>query len=123
MSRLGYARKFALLWLVFLVAISVVVSSLYVSLTKEIRNSQRELDGIRLATPVSRAVQVLQQHRGLSAGFLEGSKEMQVLRAVKEKDVADTFAVLGRILPQNLRDREDWHDIKANWLRLRREGL
>ncbi len=123
MNRLGYTRKFALLWLMSLVAIAVVVSSLYASLDKEIRSSQRELEGIALATPISRAVQDIQQHRGLSAALLGGNEEMRAMRAAKQRDVVDTFAALQRRLPANLGTSEDWRSIKANWARLCKEGL
>ena len=123
MNRLGYTRKFALLWLTSLVAIAAVVSSLYASLDKEIRSSQRELEGIALATPISRTVQYLQQHRGLSSALLGGDLDMRGRRVLNEKAVATAFAALETRLPASLKSSEDWRSIKANWLRLQKNGL
>ena len=53
LNRMGYTRKFTLLWLISSVAISVVVYSLFVSLDRVIRPSQRELQGLVLIEPVS----------------------------------------------------------------------
>ncbi|MFZ2300290.1 MAG: EAL domain-containing protein [Gallionella sp.] len=123
MRRLGYTRKFALLWLMSLIAVAVVVYNLHVSLDREIRTSQRELEGIALAAPISRTVQFLQQHRGLSTAVLGGNKSMRDWRAAKEKEATDVFDATERILPPNLTSSEDWRSIKANWERLRKEGL
>ena len=53
LNRMGYTRKFTLLWLISSVAITVVTYSLFVSLDRVIRPSQRELQGLVLIEPVS----------------------------------------------------------------------
>ena len=123
MRRLSYTKKFSLMLLMSLVAIAVVVASLYASLSKEIRTSQRELEGIALATPISHAIQIIQQHRGLSAAIFEGNNEMRDKRAAKERDIVEIFANLEKLLPPNLHTSADWQSIKTNWLRLRNGGL
>lgn len=123
MNRLGYTRKFALLWLISLIAVAVVVFNLYVSLDREIRFSQRELEGIALAAPISRTVQFFQQHRGLSKAVLGGNTNMRDMRAAKEQEASDIFGATEKKLPKNLAASEDWRSIKANWARLRKEGL
>src|SRR3990167_5234619 len=87
MNRLGYTKKFALLALISLVAFAVVVYSLYVNLDKEIRTSKRELEGLALIKPISRAVQLMQQHRGLTATLLGGSHSLDEQRVANEKDI------------------------------------
>jgi diguanylate cyclase (GGDEF)-like protein/PAS domain S-box-containing protein len=123
MNRLGYTRKFALLWLMSLIAVAVVVNNLYVSLDREIRFSQRELEGIALAAPVSRSVQFFQQHRGLSKAVLGGYTNMRDMRAAKEQEASDVLDATEKKLPPNLASSEDWLSIKANWARLQKEGL
>ena len=123
MNRLGYTKKFTLLGLVSVVAFAVVVYSLYASLDEDIRASQQELEGIALATPISRTVQLFQQHRGLSAAVLGGNKNMRGRLAAKEKESAESFNVLERKLPPNLASSEDWRSIKTNWKRLLEKGL
>lgn len=123
MNRLSYTGKFALLWMISLIAVAVVVYNLYVSLDKEIRSSQRELEGIALAAPISRTVQIFQQHRGLSNAALGGNKNLWYARIAKEQEAADVLDATDKKLPPNLASSEDWRSIKANWARLRKEGL
>src|SRR3989338_10006205 len=74
MRRLNVAGKFMLLGLMSLVAIAVVMYSLFASLDQVISFSQRELQGLELIKPFPKAIQALQEHRGLSAGLLGGDE-------------------------------------------------
>ncbi|MCR4304375.1 MAG: EAL domain-containing protein [Gallionella sp.] len=123
LNRLNYTRKFTLLWLVSLVAISVMVYSLFVSLDHVILPSQRELEGLALIKPVSRTVQFIQQHRVLSVEFLGGNQAMQDRRAAKESQAVEAFNAMEGALPHGLTSSEDFRHIKADWERLRKEGL
>jgi len=123
MSRLGVAWKFALLGLMSLVAIAVVVYSLFASLNQAISFSQRELKGIALIGPISRTVQAMQQHRGLSSGFLGGNEAMREWRTGKEKETTVALRALEEKLPSSLATGEDFRRIRAGWERIRKEGL
>ena len=122
MNRLGYTRKFALLGALFLIAIAVLTYSLFVSLDAVIRTSQRQLESISLVKPIYRSVQAIQLHRGLTAAVIGGSERMRDRRAAKEKEVAEALVVLeGRLRAARSVD-EDWHNIKASWENMRKEG-
>src|SRR3989338_3042792 len=123
LNRMGYTKKFTLLWLVSLVAISVVVYSLFASLDRVIQPSQRELQGLALIEPVSRTVQSIQLHRGLSTALLSGNETMRDRRAAREREAAEAFKAMEGVLPTGLASSEDFRSIKANWERLRKEGL
>ncbi|TAN84135.1 MAG: HAMP domain-containing protein, partial [Gallionella sp.] len=123
LNRISYTKKFTLLWLVSLVAISVVVYSLFVSLDRVIQPSQRELEGIALIKPIFRAVQFIQQHRVLSAELLGGNEAMRDRLAAKEKEAAEAFDAMEGKLPPSLASSESFRHIKTNWERLRKEGL
>ncbi|MCR4299120.1 MAG: diguanylate cyclase, partial [Gallionella sp.] len=123
MNRLGYTKKFALLGLLFLIAIGILTYSLFVSLDAVIRTSQRQLDSIALIRPISRTVQVIQLHRGLSAALLGGNQTMRDRHAVAEKEAVEAFDTLEEKLPANLRRSEDWRSIRANWESLLKKGL
>ncbi len=122
MNRLGYTKKFALLALISLVAFAVVVCSLYVNLDKEIRTSKRELEGLALIKPISRAVQLMQQHRAHTATLLGGSHSLDEKRVANEKDIAGTFKMIEEKLPPDLASREGWRDIQTNWEQLRQQA-
>jgi diguanylate cyclase (GGDEF)-like protein/PAS domain S-box-containing protein len=122
-GRMNYTSKFALLSLLFLTAAAVVVHSLYANLDGEISASQRELQGLALIKPITRAVQLLQLHRGLSAVPLDGSETMGDMRAAREREIAGAFKAMENELPSSLSLGEDFQGIKSNWERLRKEGL
>ncbi len=123
MNRLGYTRKFALLGIISFVAIAVVVYSLFISLNKTIQTSQRELDGLALIKPISQTVQLIQLHRGISSILLNGNETVQNRLDAEEKQTVEAFNALVDKLPASLASGEDFQDIKANWERLRKQGL
>jgi len=112
MSRLNVGRKFALLGLMSLAAMAVVVYSLFASLDPVISSSQRELHGLELIKSFPRAVQMLQQHRGLSVGLLGGDETMRDSRASTESDVVEAFKAMEEKLPPGLASGEDLRHIR-----------
>ncbi|MDT8375260.1 MAG: HAMP domain-containing protein [Mariprofundaceae bacterium] len=123
LNRIGFTGKFALLWLVSLVATAVVVQSLFASLNQTIHISQRELQGLALVEPVSRTVQLLQQHRGISAALLGGNETMQNKLATMEKEAIDAFDAMEGALPPRLTSGKAFLNIRAAWQQLLKEGL
>ncbi|MFZ3173559.1 MAG: EAL domain-containing protein [Thiobacillus sp.] len=123
LNRLNYTKKFTLLWVVSLIAIGVMVYSLFVNLERVIQPSQQRLEGLALIEPVTRATQALQLHRGLSAAFLGGNTSMRDRRAAQEKIVADALGTLEEKLPHSLTGTEDYRRIRTDWTRLQKEGL
>ena len=123
MNRLDITRKFALLGLMLLVAIAVVVHSLFVSLDRVIISSQQELQGLELIKPFPRTVQMLQQHRGLSAGLLGGDETMRDSRVSTERDVASALNEMWGKSYSGMASSEGLQYIRTDWERLRNEGL
>jgi len=123
LNRMGYTKKFSLLWMVSLIAVAVVAYGLFVSLERVIQPSQRELEGIALIKPISRTVQLIQQHRVFSSELLGGNQAMQERRAAKEKEAVEAFKAAEGKLSARLASGEDFQRIKASWERLRKEGL
>ncbi|MDO8811805.1 MAG: EAL domain-containing protein [Gallionella sp.] len=121
LNRMGYTKKFTLLWLLSLVAVGVVAYGLLVSLDRIIQPSQRELEGIALIKPISRTVQLIQQHRVFSAELLGGNQAMKGRRAAKEKEIVEAFKAIEG--PVGLASSEGFQHINASWERLRKEGL
>src|SRR4030067_924891 len=95
MNRLGYNNKFVLLALMSMAAFGIVAYSLFASLNKEISFAQQEMEGIRLISQSPRIVQLMQQHRGLSMGALNGVETMRDRRAAKEKEIVAAFHGMG----------------------------
>ena len=76
MNQFNYRRKFAFLGVISLIAIGILIYSLFLGLNEVVNNSQQQLQGLKLLTPLSKTVQTIQQHRGLSAGLLAGYQTM-----------------------------------------------
>jgi diguanylate cyclase (GGDEF)-like protein/PAS domain S-box-containing protein len=115
MNRLNYTRKFMVLGVIYLIAITVVVYSLYMNLNQVVHTSQRQLEGLELIKPISRTVQLIQQHRGLSTGRLGGNNAMRAQRDAKEIEVTAAFSSLEQRLPAGLILSEDWTQLKNDW--------
>jgi len=123
MNCLSYTRKFTLLTLMAVVAFATVAYSLYASLEEKVLTSQRALEGIALIEPISRTVQSMQRHRGISAMLLGGNKTMRDRRATEEKKTIEAFKTMEARLPPGLASGEDWLNIKKSWERLQKKGL
>ncbi|MDP2759189.1 MAG: EAL domain-containing protein [Sideroxyarcus sp.] len=120
LNRLNYTRKFSLLWVLSLVSIAVVVFTLFVLLARIIQPAQQELEGLALIEPVSRTVQALQLHRGLSAAVLSGNESMRNRSAAQEDAITRSFRTMEEQLPAGLASAEDFRRIKAGWESLRK---
>lgn len=123
MNQLNYRKKFALLGLISLIAISVLIYSLFLGLNQVVTNSQKQLQGLKLIHPLSSTLQLLQQHRGLSAGYFDGSKTMQKNRPRKEIEVSKSFNKIEKFFPAHLVTSTNWIKIQNNWNNLVTNGL
>jgi len=123
MNRLGYTKKFAVMGALALVAIAVLLFNLFTALDQVIRKSETELVGMEAMKPISRLVQAMQQHRGLSSGVLNGNEAMKDKRAAKEKEVTDLLKAVEPTIPPALQSGGAWKRIQAEWENLRSDGL
>ncbi len=123
MNRLNYTRKFTLLGLLALIATVVVTFNLYLSLEQVIHSSRHELDGLKRIQTIARCIQLVQQHRGLSAGALSGIVPMQHARTLKEQEAAAALGAMAQQLPADLRTDNSFQHIQTDWENLRRQGM
>ena len=123
MSRLRYARKFAVLGLLVGVLTVVLLTALFINLNKDIRTGENELSGIQMLKPVNKLVQLTQQHRGLSSGVLNGNEAMKEKRAAKEKEVAAALQTTDAALSATIRALPQWRKIQEDWQAISRDGL
>ncbi len=121
MNRLGFTRKFTLLWLLAMAAILTVMSGLLISLNEQILIARREADGIPVVTQIARLTQVIQQHRGITAILLSGNDAMRERHDALEKDVESAFGATEEKLPGKLRESANWKGIRSGWKRLEQE--
>jgi methyl-accepting chemotaxis protein len=72
-----------------------------------------ELDGIEPAKALLRMIQLTQQHRGLSAGYLGGNQSLATQRKRKQNEVEQQIAQAAAVLDRAVRDP----DILQQWKR------
>ncbi len=123
MNQFNYRRKFAFLGVISLIAISILIYSLFLGLNQVVTNSKQQLQGLRLLTPLSKTIQTIQQHRGLSAGFLGGNIAMLTMRNDKEREVFKNIYNNETYSPTLLTDNINWISIKKNWQHIVDTGL
>ena len=115
MNQFNYRKKFALLGLISIMAISVLIYSLFLVLNHVVENSKHQLQGLELISPISTTIQHVQKHQGLFAGLLGGSDEMFSIRSRTETDVYLSLEKVEKSLPAHLSSSNNWIKIKNNW--------
>jgi methyl-accepting chemotaxis protein len=123
LNRLRYRTKFVLIGSVIAAVMLVLMFSVYNSLHREIVTARHEISGLQMLKPFNHMVQLLQQHRGLSAGVLNGNADMKAKLASVEQDAVKAFDETDVILTPSLREKPEWQAISAQWKRIREEGM
>ncbi|MDI1310449.1 MAG: EAL domain-containing protein [Methylotenera sp.] len=123
MGRLDFSKRSALIGFLLLSAIFVVIYNLYTSLQHTIVTSKLELDGTSMIKPLSRTLQLVQLHRGLSIATLTGSEVLKEQRITIEKETVVAFDTLQKSLPAKITSSTEWKSINDDWIIIRKEGL
>ncbi len=123
MNRLPISHKFAILGLMSLIAIAVAMYGLFSSLNQVIDSSQRQLQGIALIKPHTQVVQLMQRHRGLSSGLLNGDEAMREPLIAMGKRLAQALLAVERMLLADMTPGLAGQSIQADFERIRTDGL
>ncbi len=90
-ANLKVIHRFALIGAIALIAIAIPVAVSVNRVVDTMQVAQREADGIPAVRATLQAIQLVQQHRGLSAMILEGSPNAQSERAAVQQEVTRTL--------------------------------
>jgi methyl-accepting chemotaxis protein len=90
-ANLKVIHRFALIGAIALIAIAIPVAVSVSRVVDTMQVAQRESDGIPAVRATLQAIQLVQQHRGLSAMILEGSPNAQSERAAVQQEVTRTL--------------------------------
>ena len=123
MNKLRIPRKFLVLAVIYLAAVGGVGYSLNITLSQVIGDSRTEIEGLALLKPVTRTMQLLQQHRGLTSGLLSGDESMREAQARKEEEVTRGFMAVEDQLAQPASLVDDWRALRSDWEELKARGL
>lgn len=122
-NRLSFPKKFALLWLIPLLAISVALYSLSSELQDHLTSARKEVEGLALIESLAKTIQLMQKHRGLSSGILGGINSFSLERAATEHDIDAAFSSFETSLPAGSKLLESWKGISAEWKRIHAHGM
>jgi methyl-accepting chemotaxis protein len=122
MSRLKYPAKFAILGLLAVLNIGYLLATLIAGQSTAIRLAGNERAALELIGPIHKQIQLTQQHRGLSAGYLGGNAGMKPKLEAKQAEVAIAIKEVDAIESRRaglLRTSSEWTGVKADWDKLR----
>ena len=123
MNRLSFPRKFLLIGVVATFAIGTLLFLLIAQSNKVVHTTRNELRGLDAVESVHRAIQLVQQHRGLSAGLLGGNEAMRSRQAAKAQDIEKALAAADQTLFDDLHNAPEWLKIQSDWSKLKSDGL
>ncbi len=121
MNRLNYPSKFALIGLLVFLAFASLMWTIASQLNRTIERAENELVASALARPLSKLVELTQQHRGVSAMLLGGNLAMADRRSALQANVDGATAELNRVLADDKRSMREWQDIGRGWDEIKRD--
>lgn len=121
MNRLNYPSKFALIGLLVFLAFASLMWTIASQLNRTIERAETELVASALARPLSKLVELTQQHRGVSAMLLGGNLAMADRRSALQANVDGATAELNRVLADDKRSMREWQDIGRGWDEIKRD--
>jgi methyl-accepting chemotaxis protein len=123
MNRLTYPKKFLLVGAVVSVVISILVLQVATHLNASIQSTEKERLGVTYIKPVRSVIEIMQRHRGLASGFLNGDasakdkvldQQRQMEEAIKALDAVDIK--IGKTLDASAKLtglKEKWNSLKG----------
>jgi len=123
MNRLHFRAKFIFLGSALIVVLLVLLYTLFLNLSRDIKMAEHELAGLQMLKPMNRAVQFMQQHRGLSSGVLNGNAAMRERLVVVRQEVDAAIQATDAALPPSLRESPVWQSIRSDWVEIGEQGL
>jgi len=116
-GKFTYAKKFLSFSFIYLAAIVVLFSAVYISFREDVVDSKRQLEGLQLIKPLLLLVRFEHQHRGLEAGMLNEviNKKLQDAYHANKEDAVLAMRKAEQMLPQKLSSGNAWQGIKNKW--------
>lgn len=121
LNRLRLWQKFAVLALLGIILVATPTVLYLNESGKLIQASEMEIQGLEPLRQSLLVLQLMQQHRGLSALVLSGDSGAESKRLAKQDEVVQAVAALEKTLTQGMHDpavTSLWREIQNDWLRL-----
>ncbi|WP_445370949.1 PAS domain S-box protein [Methylomonas sp. HW2-6] len=122
MNRLSFSKKFSVIGLLSLLAVLAVFFNLYQNLNRSLSYAQREVTGLSQIAHVTRAFQLVQQHRGLSAGLIGGAESLRARRDLVEAKTTAALAELVAVSDAGSAGVAIAEGLQTDWALLLKQG-
>lgn len=124
MNRLKYPKKFIVIFLLFLIPMTSLLTLEIKGLNEDVSISNRQRNGLEYSVAVRTLIQQIQQHRGLAAIYLGGKVETKENVSKKQLDIKkaiENLDNLDNMYGRNLNTTESWNSLKSEWISLEKE--
>lgn len=121
LKHMRYSAKFTLVAVIAVFAFGYLLYSKIDSATQSVNFTREELRGLRVLQPYLQTIVQMQQHRGLSAGVLNGNEAMREPLNQKTKAVEEAMKTVDTVLQGDGADYKlqgRWQEIRNEWGRL-----
>ena len=125
LNRLNYKAKFLVVLSIAAATGLIMAGQLYVQLDREISATRGEQVGLEGYPAAIRVLTLMQQHRGLTAGLLGGSRALEPKVDAKARELDEAVAAFDEVLAgpaAALQLEASWRALAEQWTRLRDEG-
>lgn len=125
LNRMRYPAKFTLLGLIAFVVVGFLLVQLTISLRSDIVFTEKEVSAMDGVPRVLKVIELMQQHRGLSSGVLNGNEELRPRLQKKTEEVVAAVAAAESALAADVAPTASkrWVEVKAGWEAIRGSGL
>ena len=125
LNRMRYPAKFTLLGLIAFLVVGFLLVQLALSLRTDITFTQKELTAMDSVPGVLKVIELMQQHRGLSSGVLNGNEELRPRLQKKTEEVVAAVAAAESVLSADAAPSASkrWVEVKAGWEAIHSGGL
>ncbi len=126
MNNLKYVMKFILIFLLFVIPVTVILTFYFGTLNAEIDFIETERVGMAYGQYLRNFIQHEQQHRGLISGYLSGNEalrdDIDAKRIEIENDIKDIDR-MDETYGASLGIEGQWQGVKESWRVLERDGF
>lgn len=117
LNRFKYVGKFSIIGLLLGIPIIILLLFLVRETTNEINFSKNEQVGAQYNNELRLFLQLVQQHRGLSSGYLNGDLTFKEKMTEKQKQLQTQVIKLDQLSTQLIKQQlDEWDSLKSQWL-------
>ncbi len=116
MNRLNFFKKFAIIFIIFLLPLLLSFTYLVVKLDREASIKTEQAKGIEYNAAVRVLVKGTQEHRGMSSSYLNGDTSFKARIEDQQKKLNDAMVSIDRLddkYARSLKSTKDWNEAKV----------